>query len=191
MSGSDEVDGIIADWSAARPDLDFAPLTVFSRLIRIAKHFARARARAFERSGLESWEFDVLAVLRRAGPPFRVSTKTLVQSTMVSSGTMTNRIDRLLERGFVERMTDPNDGRGVIVSMTPAGRTRVDSAITRLVDAEEVMLRGLSATERDRLAQLMRKLAESLHEYGSLPEHGGSDATERAERSERPGRPAQ
>lgn len=112
MSASDEVDQIIADWKFVRPDLDFAPLSVFSRLSRIAKHFGRARAKAFERSGLEAWEFDVLAVLRRSGPPFRVSTKILVQSTMVSSGTMTNRIDRMLDRGLVERLTDPNDGRG-------------------------------------------------------------------------------
>ena len=170
----EEVSNIIADWAAVRPDLDFTPLTVFSRLSRIAKRFARARAKAFEKSGLESWEFDVLAVLRRAGPPFRVSTKVIVEATMVSSGTMTNRIDRLLERGFVERLTDPDDGRGVIVSMTPAGRTRVDSAITRLVDAEEVMLRGLSPAERDRTATLLKKLAKSVSDYGTLPEHGAN-----------------
>ncbi|MGO1660999.1 MAG: MarR family winged helix-turn-helix transcriptional regulator [Canibacter sp.] len=175
MSSQDEVDGIIADWECVRPDLDFRPLSVFSRLSRIAKHFGRARARAFERSGLESWEFDVLAVLRRSGPPFRASAKVLIQSTMVSSGTMTNRIDRLLQRGLVERLTDPDDGRAVIVSMTPAGRMRVDSAITRLVDAEDVMLRGLSGVERDRTSTLLRKLAKSVNDYGSLPEHGGPD----------------
>lgn len=178
MTGQDEVDGIIADWQLVRPDLDFAPLTVFSRLSRIAKRFGRARAKAFERSGLDSWEFDVLAVLRRAGPPFRASAKVLVRETMVSSGTMTNRIDRLLQRGLVERLTDPDDGRAVIVAMTPAGRTRVDSAITRLVDAEDVMLRGLTTQERERTAVLLRKLSQSVNDYGSLPEHGGPDGQE-------------
>jgi DNA-binding MarR family transcriptional regulator len=175
MHPKDNVDHIMNEWASARPDLDFAPLSVFSRLTRIAKHLNRLRSRAFHRSGLELWEFDVLAVLRRSGAPFRASTKVLVDSTMVSSGTMTNRIDRLVERGLVERLTDPQDGRKVLVAMTPAGKTRVDSAMTRLVDAEDVLLRGLSTTERDRLAALLRKLALSVDHYGSLPEHGGAD----------------
>ena len=162
---TDEVDGIIASWSAARPDLDFGPLTVFSRLTRIAKHLDRARSQAFERSGLASWEFDVLAVLRRNGAPFRQSPKVLVQQTMVSSGTMTNRIDRLVNRGLVRRLTDPNDGRGVLVEMTPLGQTLVDAAMTRLTDAEERLLGTLTRTERERLAALLRKLALSVHRF--------------------------
>lgn len=162
MKHEDEVDRIIADWSRARPDLDLAPLSVFSRLSRIAKHLDRARAHAFERSGLSSWEFDVLAVLRRGGEPYRQSPKTLVQQTMVSSGTMTNRIDRMAERELVRRLTDPNDGRGVLVEMMPLGQTLVDAAMTRLSDAEERLLAGMPRSERDRLATLLRRLARSV-----------------------------
>ena len=101
----------------------------------------------------------MLSALRRAGAPYRLSPKQLLQQTLVSSGTMTNRIDRLVERGLVSRQTDPNDGRGILVEMRPAGLTRVDAAITRLVDAESVLLRSLPAAEQKRLADLLRKLS--------------------------------
>lgn len=162
---TDEVDQILAEWSSARPDLDLAPLAVFSRLTRIGKHLDRARAHAFERSGLASWEFDVLAVLRRSGEPFRQSPKQLVKATMVSSGTMTNRIDRMEQRELVRRLTDPNDGRGVLVEMTSQGQTLVDAAMTRLADAEERMLGGIPRAERDRLASLLRRLSLSIEHF--------------------------
>ncbi|MGK0740943.1 MarR family winged helix-turn-helix transcriptional regulator [Leucobacter sp. Z1108] len=165
MKHEDEVDRILQDWSTARPDLDLAPLAVFSRMTRITKHLDRARVHAFERSGLASWEFDVLAVLRRGGAPFRQSPKVLVQQTMVSSGTMTNRIDRMENRGLVRRLTDPNDGRGVLVEMTQQGQTLVDAAMTRLSDAEEQLLGGVPRAERDRLATLLRKLALSVDRF--------------------------
>lgn len=159
MTGADEVDRIVSDWERERPDLDFAPLQVLSRVARLSKHLDRARRQAFERSELESSEFDVLSALRRAGAPYRLSPKQLLQQTLVSSGTMTNRIDRLVERGLVSRQTDPNDGRGILVEMSPAGLTRVDAAITRLVDAEAELLASLPAAEQKRLAGLLRKLS--------------------------------
>lgn len=159
------MDLILRDWAAARPDLDIAPLAVFSRMTRITKRLDRARALAFERTGLVVWEFDVLAVLRRSGAPYRQSPKVLVQQTMVSSGTMTNRIDRMVARGLVRRLTDPNDGRGVLVEMTEQGQTLVDAAMTRLADAEEQLLGGLARAERERLATLLRKLALSVHHF--------------------------
>ena len=170
MRKPDEVDRILAEWGSVRPDLDLAPLAIFSRLTRIAKHLDRARARAFERSGLASWEFDVLAVLRRGGAPFRQSPKVLVQQTMVSSGTMTNRIDRMTQRGLVQRLTDPNDGRGVQVEMTEQGQTLVDAAMTRLSDAEELLLGGVPRSERERLATLLRRLALSVDHFAPLTE---------------------
>ena len=165
MNEQDEVDRILSEWAAARPDLDIAPLSVFSRMTRITKHLDRTRVHAFERSGLASWEFDVLAVLRHGGAPFRQSPKVLVQQTMVSSGTMTNRIDRMVDRGLVQRLTDPNDGRGVLVEMTALGQTLVDAAMTRLTDAEERLLGTMSRAERDRLATLLRKLALSVDRF--------------------------
>ena len=158
-AGSDEVDRIVNSWRRERPDLDFTPLQVLSRVDRLSRHLDRARRSAFTRSELESWEFDVLSALRRAGDPYQLSPKSLLLQTLVSSGTMTNRIDRLVERGLVERRTDPNDGRGILVQMTDRGLTAVDAAITRLVDAEVELLGGLSATDQERLAALLRKLS--------------------------------
>ena len=156
---SDEVDRIVEAWVAQRPDLDFSPLSVLSRVDRLSRHLDRARRDAFRRSDIEPWEWDVLSALRRAGEPFQLSPKQLLQQTLVSSGTMTNRIDRLVGRRFVRREPDPSDGRSVLVTLTDEGKTRVDAAITRLVDAEAVLLGTLSRSDRDRLAALLRKLS--------------------------------
>lgn len=158
MTQSDEVDRIVGAWTTQRPDLDFAPLEVLSRVNRLARHLDRARRDVFKRSDLETWEWDVLAALRRAGAPYQLSPKQLMQETYVASGTMTNRVDRLVERGLVRREADAVDRRSVLVTLTDEGRTRTDAAITRLVDVEADLLRGLSRAERDRLATLLRKL---------------------------------
>lgn len=159
MATSDEVDRIVDDWSRERPDVDFAPLQVLSRVARLARHLDRARRQAFAASGLEPWEFDVLAALRRAGTPYQLSPKALLQQTLVSSGTMTNRIDRLVERRLVERRTDPHDGRGVLVLMTSRGAEAVDAAISELLTGEAELLEGLSKADQERLAVLLRKLS--------------------------------
>lgn len=159
MPQRDEVDRIVEAWSRERPDLDFAPLHVLSRVGRLAKHLERARKAAFAVAGVEPWEFDVLSALRKAGAPYQLSPTALVQQTMVSSGTMTNRIDRMVTRKLVERRTDPNDGRGVIVMMTASGRERVDEAITSLVHDETALLSRMSPGEQERLSSLLRKLS--------------------------------
>lgn len=155
----DEVDRIVDAWDRERPDLDFSPLLVLSRVSRLSRHLDRERRAAFGSSDLEPWEFDVLSALRRAGAPYRLSPKLLLQQTLVSSGTMTNRIDRLVARGLVERHHDPNDGRGILVTMTELGRDRVDAAISALMDSERSLLEALSPAERERLAGLLRKLS--------------------------------
>lgn len=162
MSDEDEVDRIVGAWNTQRPDLDFSPLEVLSRMDRLSRHLDRARRDVFRRSDLEPWEWDVLSALRRAGAPFQLSPKQLLQQTLVSSGTMTNRIDRLVARRLVRREADPGDGRSVLVTLTEDGRTRVDAAITRLVDVEAELLRALSRGDRDRLAALLRKLSLSF-----------------------------
>jgi DNA-binding MarR family transcriptional regulator len=159
MPAHDEVDRIVGAWVRERPDLDFAPLQVLSRVGRLARHLDRARRTAFTASGLESWEFDVLSALRRAGSPYQLSPKALLQQTLVSSGTMTNRIDRLVTRTLVERHTDPHDGRGILVTMTGDGRQRVDTAISTLLVSENELLDRLSAGDQERLAGLLRKLS--------------------------------
>lgn len=164
MPAHDEVDRIVDAWHHERPDLNFAPLQVLSRVGRLSKYLDRARRAAFTASDLESWEFDVLSALRRAGMPYQLTPKALLQQTLVSSGTMTNRIDRLVERRLVERRTDPNDGRGTLVTMTAAGRIRVDSAISLLLESEGEMLDGLSAADQEKLAGLLRKLSLDFDE---------------------------
>jgi DNA-binding MarR family transcriptional regulator len=159
MPANDEVDRIVDAWKRERPDLDFAPLQVLSRVARLARHLERARRTAFSASDLELWEFDVLSALRRAGAPYQLSPKALLQQTLVSSGTMTNRIDRLVERMLVERRADPGDGRGILVVMTERGRDRVDEAISLLLKGESELLDGLSQNDQDRLSALLRKLS--------------------------------
>jgi len=159
MAAHDEVDRIVDAWRRERSDLNFEPLQVLSRVDRLSRHLDRARRAAFTTSGLEPWEFDVLSALRRAGNPYELSPKSLLQQTLVSSGTMTNRIDRLVERDLVERRADPGDGRGILVTMTAAGRQRVDSAIATLLVSETELLDALSSPEQERLAALLRKLS--------------------------------
>lgn len=155
----DEVDRIVAAWLRVRPDLDLEPLTVFSRISRLARHLDLARRRAFARRDLEIWEFDVLSALRRAGAPFRLSPGALVQQTLVTSGTMTNRIDRLAERGFVERHRSPDDRRGVQVELTSAGLHQVDAAMADLLAVEAEALSALDKDDRPNLAGLLRTLS--------------------------------
>jgi DNA-binding MarR family transcriptional regulator len=162
MSQTDEVDRIVEAWNAQRPDLDFSQLEVLSRMDRLTRLLDRARREVFRRSELEPWEWDVLSALRRAGDPFQLSPKQLLQQTLVSSGTMTNRIDRLVIRRLVRREADPGDGRSILVTLTDDGRIRVDAAITRLVDVEADLLQALSRGDRDRLATLLRKLSLSF-----------------------------
>ncbi len=155
---ADEVDALVSAWSRERPDLDVAPLEVLSRVTRLARHLDLARRESFETHGLEPWEFDVLAALRREGDPYTLSPGRLLQVTLVTSGTMTNRIDRLASQGLVERAPDPRDGRSVQVRLTATGRRRVDDALTDLLEHERAILAALSAGQRAELAALLRRL---------------------------------
>ena len=116
--GGDEVDEIVDAWRRERADLDLAPVEVFSRIGRLARLLDKARREAFTAHGIETWEFDVLSALRRAGKPYQLTPGALLRQTMVTSGTMTNRVDRLTDRGLVERSPDPSDRRGVLVRLT-------------------------------------------------------------------------
>jgi DNA-binding MarR family transcriptional regulator len=154
----DEVDDLVDAWRAERPDLDMQPLQVLSRISRLARHLDRARRTAFAGHRLDSWEFDVLSALRRQGPPYQLSPGALLRATLVTSGTMTNRIDRLAESGLVRRQPDPQDKRGVLVTLTAEGRSRVDAALADLLGREEALLAGLDPRERQLLAGLLRVL---------------------------------
>jgi DNA-binding MarR family transcriptional regulator len=157
-AGSDEVARIVEAWRRERPDLDVEPLEVLSRVSRLSRHLDRHRAAAFAGHELEPWEFDVLAALRRSGPPYQLSPGALIAETLVTSGTMTNRIDRLQARALVERMRDPDDGRGVLVRLTEPGVRLVDTALAALLERERALLAGLAPAERESLAALLQRL---------------------------------
>jgi DNA-binding MarR family transcriptional regulator len=154
----DQVDDLVAAWRTQRPDLDVEPMQVLSRISRLARHLDIARRGAFADHGLESWGFDVLAALRRQGPPFQLTPGALLRATLVTSGTMTNRVDRLAAEGLVRREPDPRDKRGVLVTLTGQGRERVDAALADLLRRERVLLAGLDSGQHRHLADLMRIL---------------------------------
>lgn len=158
VQDADSVDSLVAAWRRERPDLDVAPLEVLSRVSRLARHLDIARRAAFTRHDLETGEFDVLAALRRSGPPYAMSPGHLAAETLVSSGTMTNRLDRLERDGLVSRAPDSIDRRGVSVSLTETGRDRVDAALSDLLTQEQAILAALPDHDQRTLAHLLRTL---------------------------------
>jgi DNA-binding MarR family transcriptional regulator len=153
---ADDVDHLVAGWRQALPGVDVSPLEVLSRVTRLAHHLERQRAVVFARHDLETWTFDVLSALRRAGSPFELSPGQLLAETLVTSGTMTNRLRHLEQRGLVRRTPDPKDARSVRVRLTADGRRRVDGALKDLVAREEVLLERLDDQQRFTLATLLK-----------------------------------
>ncbi len=154
----DEVDRLVRGWRRVGPDIDVSPLEVLSRVARLARHLDRQRAVVFGRHDLEIWSFDVLSALRRAAAPHHLSPGQLLALTLVTSGTMTNRLDHLERRGLVRRRPDPADARSVRVQLTGAGRRRVDAALAELVQREDTILATLTVDERAVLAGLLRRV---------------------------------
>jgi len=157
-SVEDEVDRIVDGWTLAIPDLDVSPLAVLSRVTRLAHHFERERSVVFARHGLETWSFDVLSALRRADPDRGLSPGQLLVETLVTSGTMTNRLNHLESRGLVLRVRDPEDARSLRILLTTAGRRSVDRALEDLVERERHLLADLDSDQREVLADLLKLL---------------------------------
>jgi DNA-binding MarR family transcriptional regulator len=162
MEQRDEVDRLIAAWKRERPDLDLTPLSILSRITRISRHLDIARRDSF--GELENWGFDVLAALRRAGNPHQLSPGQLMQETMVTSGTMTNRLDRLEELQLITREPDPQDGRGSLVTLTKAGIRAVDAAMEELLKNEQKLIKDLANKDQAQLAELLSTLVSKLDE---------------------------
>ena len=156
----DVVDTIMEQWSGARPEADISPLAVLSRIMRLGKRLNLARASAFAHAGLEPWEFDVLSALRRAGQPLTPTRP--IEETMVTSGTMTNRLSGLSERGLITRVAHQTDRRSMLVEVTDKGIDRVDTALDTLLSAEQRILARLDDDERETLATLLRKLSAGV-----------------------------
>ncbi|HEV7321909.1 MAG TPA: MarR family transcriptional regulator [Ensifer sp.] len=153
----DRVDRILAQWNRERPDLDVSAMGLLGRLSRVSTHISREIEKSFSERGLNASSFDVLATLRRSGPPYRLSPNELLDTTMVSSGTMTNRIDQLEKAGLVERIANPEDRRSVIIALTEEGLRRVDEAATAHVANQHRVVSELSPEERVVLNALLRK----------------------------------
>lgn len=153
----DHVDRILEQWNRERPDLDVEPMGLLGRIARLSTHLAREIEKVLAVHGLNSASFDVLATLRRSGPNHRLSPGDLTTTTMVSSGTMTNRLDQLEKAGLVERSHNPEDRRGVIIALTPKGFALVDEAVSVHVKNQHRLLEGLSVEERVVLDGLLRK----------------------------------
>ena len=154
----DAVDRVLEQWHAERPDIDPSAMGVIGRLSRITRVLERSLAEVFDQHGLQPGEFDLLATLRRSGPPYELTAGALTASSMVTSGAITYRIDRLVAKGLVTRDVDPNNRRSVLIALTPAGRELVDTAVVDHYRNENRLLSPLTPKERTQLAGLLRKL---------------------------------
>ena len=159
---ADRIDVLAGQWAAERPDLDVETMALVARLLHVARLAGRRIDALAAEHGVNRGEGDVMFTLRRAGPPYRLSPSRLADSLLVATGTMTNRLDRLEERGLVRRIPNPEDRRSLDVELTAEGRRVVDRVVTLHVQNEQEMLVPLSDRERDQLARLTRKLLAHL-----------------------------
>jgi DNA-binding MarR family transcriptional regulator len=186
----DEVDRIVAQWKRVHPDLDVSPARVIQRITRAYRLQSGSFEDVFARYGLTWGEHLVLAALRRAGPPYRMNPTTLFDTMVLSSGAMTNRLDRLEEKGLVRRLPDPTDRRGRLVELTTKGRQLVDKSVVDHFANEKRLLSGLSASDREKLADLLRKLLLSEPFHSLDPARRAPAAEASSPRSPRKPRPA-
>jgi DNA-binding MarR family transcriptional regulator len=158
----DHVDAIVAQWERERPDLDSSPLHVIGRISRLAGTVDELLRPVFAARGLGDGDFDVLATLRRSGAPYELTPGELGASTMVTSGAVTKRVDRLERAGLVERRVDDTDARGRRIRLTERGTAMIDESYAVHMDNEARMLAGLTPDERADLVRLLRRVAESF-----------------------------
>jgi DNA-binding MarR family transcriptional regulator len=160
----DAVDAILEQWRRERPDLDASPMGPIGRLRRCAVLLQRRLDETFTEFGLNSWEFDMLATLRRSGAPEGLAPTTLFSAMMVTSGTMTHRLQSLEASGWAQRLPNPHDARSVLVRLTPTGRKLIDRAVEAHIENERRILSGLKPTDLaaldERLAALMASLEQ-------------------------------
>jgi DNA-binding MarR family transcriptional regulator len=158
----DHIDRIVKQWRRERPDLDVTALALVGRLLRVSVLTEQELAAGLASSGLQPGWFDLLAALRRSGPPYELNPRELMRATLLSSGGITKRLDRLAGAGLVERRPDPHDRRGTLVKLTRKGRGAIDKLIAVHVANEERLLAPLGATERRALDAALRRLLAAL-----------------------------
>ena len=162
VTDTDGVDAILEQWHRERPDLDTSPIGVIGRISRLSREIERRLEPVYAVSGLEPGWYDVLATLRRAGPPYRLRPTDFAATLMLTTSGTTKRLDRLEAAGYVAREPDPGDRRGVLIALTPQGRSLVDAAAPKHLANERHILSGLTAAEQRQLAGLLRKLSITL-----------------------------
>jgi len=165
---TDTVDHIASQWRAVRPDVDTSPMQVIARVSRLSRLIDKRLAENFARHGLENWMYDVLATLRRSGQPYELTAGDLLRQSMVTTGAITNRIDRLQERGLVERVQG-DDRRKVIVRLTPAGLSLVDEVVHTQLQTEREILASLTPRQVSALENLLRAAAIGLGDHPAEP----------------------
>jgi DNA-binding MarR family transcriptional regulator len=162
-AAQDDIDRVEADWQRERPDIDVGSIGIVSRIWRIGRHLEQQRKAQLDAVGTDRGAIDVLAMLRRVGPPYRRTAGELTRSALITSGGVSQRLERLEKAGLVTRHVDTSDRRRVDVELTPAGVELVDSVLADLMDHDaRVLSAALTAGEQDRLRQLLRKLLLSL-----------------------------
>ncbi len=154
----DHVDGVLRQWQDTRPDLDVSPLAILSRVMLLSKHIEKNRKMVLAPFGLDTWSFDVLASLRRQGEPFSLTPTELRRGSILTSGAMTNRIDRLEERSLVERVPNPHDRRAILVRLTSKGLELIDEAVIARLEGADNFASRLNEKDRDQLTHLLRQL---------------------------------
>jgi DNA-binding MarR family transcriptional regulator len=160
----DHVDQIMEQWADTFPDLDVSAMGIVSRISRISQHIDKKLQLIFSGYDLVAGEFDVLATLRRSGHPYQLTPTELFSALMLSSGAMTNRLDRLEAAGLIERQPNPEDRRGLLVKLTERGTELMDKAYPAHMANEEDILSRLSKDEREAMTDLLRKLLLSFEE---------------------------
>ncbi|PII83406.1 MarR family transcriptional regulator [Leucobacter sp. OLJS4] len=158
----DRVDEILAQWSVERPDLDVSPVGVIGRLHRIAERLRDELVALYREYGLGEGEFDVLATLRRTGAPYELAPGELAAHTMVTTGAVSKRLDRLEALGYVQRRSSDRDGRGRVVGLTAAGVAAIDEAFAAHVRNEARLLEGLDPEQRAQMIALLRVWMRAL-----------------------------
>lgn len=160
----DRIDNILAQWNRERPDLDVMPMGVIGRLMAVSRHLRREMEKTFATNKLNAASFDVLATLRRSGPPYALSPGELMTTMMVTSGTVTNRIDQLEKVGLVQRSPSPEDGRSVVISLTKVGFALIEKVVTEHVETQARLTSLLSADDRAALDAVLRNYLAMLEE---------------------------
>lgn len=161
----DHVEHLLEQWRRERPDIDASPMGVIARISRLARILDRRVEEGYAEFGLNTAQFGVLAALRRAGPPYCLSPTSLYNSLLISSGAMTNRLERLTAAGYVRRVPDPSDGRSVLVALTPKGKRLIDRVVTRHYEEERQLLASLSAEQQRQLADVLRSLLIAFDDH--------------------------